>query len=210
MLAIFFFWALRVVNIPLTVFTFVGGVLAIGIGFGSQNIMNNFISGLIILAEHPIKVGDLVDVDGIFGHVERIGPRSSRIRAGDNTHVIVPNSAFLEKNVLNWTVSDDLLRTQVDVGVAYGSPVDEVARELERAMAEEPTILAEPAPEVLFMEFGDNALTFRALFWVRVERSLDRHRAPTPGACSSPAWSPPSPPDDAAKLARRIDLSRHR
>ena len=151
-------------------------MLAIGIGFGSQNIMNNFISGLIILAEHPIKVGDLIDVDGVFGQVERIGPRSSRIRAGDNTHVIVPNSAFLEKNVLNWTVSDDVIRTWVDVGVAYGSPVEEVAEGLQRAVAEEPGVLDSPEPEILFMDFGDNALAFRAYFWVRVARSLDRHR----------------------------------
>lgn len=174
--AVFFLWALQLVEIPLTVFTVVGGVLAIGIGFGSQNIMNNFISGLIILAEHPIKVGDLIDVDGVFGQVERIGPRSSRIRAGDNTHVIVPNSAFLEKNVLNWTVSDHVIRTAVDVGVAYGSPVEEVAEGLRRAIAEEPDALEHPEPEILFMDFGDNALAFRAYFWVNVARPLDRHR----------------------------------
>ena len=177
LLVVFVFWALRLVSIPLTVFTVLGGVLAIGIGFGSQNIVNNFISGLIILAERPIKVGDLIDVDGIFGKVERIGPRSSQIRSGDNTHVIVPNSAFLEKNVLNWTMSDDVVRTSVDVGVAYGSPVETVAELLRRAVDEEPKILAEPAPEVLFTDFGDNALIFRAYFWVRVTRPLDRHRA---------------------------------
>ncbi len=176
LLAIFVLWALHVVSIPLTVFTVLGGVLAIGIGFGSQNIVNNFISGLILLAEQPIKVGDLIDVDGVFGQVERIGPRSSRIRAGDNTHVIVPNSAFLEKNVLNWTVSDDVVRTYVDVGVAYGSPVEEVARLLRQAIDDEPGILDQPPPEVLFRDFGDNALTFRSYFWVRVARSLDRDR----------------------------------
>ena len=174
--AVFFLWALRLVSIPLTVFTVLGGVLAIGVGFGSQNIINNFISGLIILAEHPIKVGDLVDVDGVYGQVERIGPRSSRIRAGDNTHVIVPNSAFLEKNVLNWTVSDDVIRVWVDVGVAYGSPVEEVAAGLERAIAEETDILEKPRPEVLFMDFGDNALAFRAYFWVRIASTLDGYR----------------------------------
>lgn len=176
LMAIFFLWALRLVSIPLTVFTVVGGVLAIGIGFGSQNIINNFISGLILLAERPIKAGDLIDVDGVFGQVERIGPRSSRIRAGDNTHVIVPNSAFLEKNVLNWTVSDDVIRSTVDVGVAYGSPVESVAEGMRRAIAEEPGIMEDPAPEILFMDFGDNALAFRAYFWIRVTRSLDRYR----------------------------------
>ncbi len=177
LLVVFVLWALRLVGIPLTFFTVLGGVLAIGLGFGSQNIVNNFISGLIILAEHPIKVGDLIEVDGVFGKVERIGPRSSQIRSGDNTHIIVPNSAFLEKNVLNWTVSDDVVRSTVDVGVAYGSPVETVAELLERAVAEEPSILAEPAPEVLFSDFGDNALAFRAYFWVRVARPLDRQRA---------------------------------
>jgi len=173
----FFVYALHLVSIPLTIFTVLGGVVAIGVGFGSQNIVNNFISGLILLAERPIKVGDLIDVGGTYGLVERIGLRSAWIRSGDNTHIIVPNSSFLENNVLNWTMSDDRIRTFVDVGVAYGSPAEEVTRLLEQAMSESSRILETPPPEVLFLDFGDNALVFRAYFWVRVRRPLDLRRA---------------------------------
>ena len=111
MLVLFFLLALRTVNIPLTAFTVAGGALAIGIGFGSQNIVNNFISGLILMAERPIKVGDIIDVEGTFGRVERIGARSTRIRTFDNIHIVIPNSAAIRvplieraKVCLLWTV----------------------------------------------------------------------------------------------------------
>jgi small-conductance mechanosensitive channel len=177
LLLAFFLWALWLVNIPLTVFTFLGGAVAIGIGFGSQNIVNNFMSGLILIAERPVKVGDLIDIDGTYGRVETIGPRSTRVRSGDNTHVILPNSTLLESKVLNWTVSDNVIRTSMDVGVAYGSDVAEVKRRLEQALAESERVLETPAPEILFIDFGDNALLFRALFWTRVSMPLDQARA---------------------------------
>ncbi len=105
--------ALRFVHFPLTVFTVVGGALAIGVGFGSQNIMSNFISGLILMLERPVRPGDLIEVDGTHGHVEHIGARSTRIRASNNTQIIVPNSFFLQSNVVNFTLSDDVQRSQV-------------------------------------------------------------------------------------------------
>ena len=173
----FFLWALRLVNIPLTVFTFLGGAVAIGVGFGSQNIVNNFMSGLILMAERPVKVGDLVDLDGTSGRVEDIGARSTRIRSGDNTHIIVPNSTLLEGKVLNWTLSDNTIRTQVDVGVAYGSDVQEVKRQLTAALDGCERILEYPKPETLFLDFAADALLFRVLFWTRVVQPLDRNRA---------------------------------
>ncbi len=176
LLVIFFLFALRTVNIPLTAFTILGGAFAIGIGFGSQNILNNFISGLILLAERPIKVGDIVEIDRTQGRVERIGARSTRVCTFDNTHIIVPNSAFLERNVVNWTLSDDVIRTHVDVGVAYGSPTREVDRLIHRALAEHGQILDDPEPLVLFTAFGDNALEFRAYFWIRVHASTNKLR----------------------------------
>ena len=172
----FVLWGLDIVGIPLTVFTLLGGVVAIGLGFGSQNIVNNFISGLILLIERPIKIGDLIDVDGLLGTVESIGLRSTRIRAGNNTQIIVPNSSFLEKNVLNWTGSDNLVRSQVDVGVAYGSPVDKVRDLMIEGLNAEPKVVKKPPPEVLFIEFGDNALLFRAYFWHSVRAGLDAVR----------------------------------
>ena len=172
----FFLWGFHLVGIPLTVFTLLGGVVAIGVGFGSQNVVNNFISGLILLAERPIKVGDLVDVDGVLGTIERIGLRSTRVRAGNNTHIFVPNSSFLEKNVLNWTSTDDLVRSSVDVGVAYGSPVVTVKELMLKALDAEPLVVKSPRPEVLFMEFGDNALLFRGYFWHGARQGLDSLR----------------------------------
>ena len=169
-------WGLELVGIPLTVFTFFGGVIAIGVGFGSQNVVNNFISGLILLIERPIKPGDLIDVDGVLGTVETIGLRSTRVRAGNNTQIFVPNSSFLEKNVLNWTGSDNIVRSSVDVGVAYGSPVERVRELMLESLEAEPLALEEPAPEVLFMDFGDSALLFRAYFWHTARGGLDAHR----------------------------------
>ena len=171
---IVFLVALRLVAIPLTAFAVVGGALAIGVGFGSQNVVNNFISGVILLAERPIKRGDLIQVEQTYGNVERIGLRSTRIRTGENIHVIVPNSAFLETRVVNWTHNDAQVRLQVDVGVAYGSPTREVERRILAALEEHERVLETPGPIVLFTEFGDNSLNFRALFWVRVRNMMDR------------------------------------
>jgi len=168
--------ALQLVKFPLNTLAIAGGALAIGIGFGSQNLMNNFISGLILLIERPIRVEDLVQVEGTHGTVEHIGARSTRIRAGDNTHIIVPNSRFLENSVLNFTLSDDVLRTQVNVGVAYGSPTREVARLIRQALDEHPEVLDAYESRVLFADFGDNALLFEATFWIRSRTIMDRRR----------------------------------
>jgi len=159
--------ALRAVNIPLTAFTLIGGALAIGIGFGSQNIVNNFISGLILLIERPIGAGDLIELEGVLGTVEQIGARSTRLRTFDNTHVLVPNSFFLENKFVNWTLSDNVVRGSVEVGVAYGSPTGQVASLLLRAARERDHVLSWPEPLVRFTSFGDNALLFTLYFWVR-------------------------------------------
>src|SRR5690606_18317118 len=108
---------LRMANVPLTVFTVVGGALAIGVGFGSQNIINNFVSGLILLLERPIRAGDFIEIGGTIGTVEKIGARSTLLLTPSNMHLIVPNSFFLEKEVLNWTLSDNVVRTEITLGV---------------------------------------------------------------------------------------------
>ena len=176
LVVVFFLVALRTVNIPLTAFTILGGALAIGVGFGSQNIINNFISGLILLAERPIKVGDVVEIRDTKGVIEAIGARSTRVCTFDNVHIIVPNSAFLEHDVVNLTLSDDIIRTHVDVGVAYGSPTRDVDRLLQRVVAEHGQILEQPEPMVLFSDFGDSALIFRTYFWIRIQGSANRLR----------------------------------
>jgi potassium efflux system protein len=170
-------FALWVSEIPLTVFTLAGGAIAIGVGFGSQKIVNNFISGLILLAERPIKVGDLIEVGDTFGEVESIGARSTKIKSSHNFHIIVPNGAFLEQNVINWTHSDNLVRISLKVGTAYGSPTRRVEELIERAIRESGWALIPPEPVVLFEDFGDNALIFEALFWITMKRPMDRRRA---------------------------------
>jgi len=166
--------SLRIIHIPLTAFAFVGGALAIGVGFGAQNLINNFISGFILMAERPIRVGDVIEIEGNFATVEDIGPRSTRIRTGDNIHVLVPNSSFLEKNIINWTLSDKMVRAHVAVGVAYGSPVRKVEALLLQAVAGNEKILHTPKPFVLFRDFGDNALLFYLYFWVNMDNMTER------------------------------------
>jgi len=172
----FAFTSLNLVNFPLTVFTFAGGAIAIGVGFGSQNVMNNFISGLILLFERPIRSGDLVGVEGAYGVVEHIGGRSTRIRTADNTHMIVPNSKLLENSLVNFTLSDDIVRTKVTVGVAYGSDVRMAEQLLYRVLREHAAVLQDRDPRVLFSDFGDNALAFEAIFWLRARTTLERRQ----------------------------------
>lgn len=172
MLVILTLFTLRLLNVPITIFTVLGGAVAIGVGLGAQNIVNNFISGLIIMLERPIRVGDFVELDTTSGTVEAIGARATRIKSMDNTHIVVPNSSFLENNVLNWTLSDDVVRTKVIVGVAYGSPTRETEKILMKAVTSHSRVLKSPEPIVLFSDFGDNALIFEVLFWARIRNML--------------------------------------
>lgn len=166
--------ALHLVRVPLTLFAVLGGAIAIGVGFGSQNLMNNFISGLILLIERPIKVGDIIETDGNAGVVEQIGGRSTQIRTFNNIHLIVPNSAFLEKSVVNWTLSDNMIRSSIRVGVDYGSNPRQVADILKQAASDHGKILKTPEPMVLFSDFGNDSLVFDVFFWLKIQNSLER------------------------------------
>lgn len=174
LLAAVFLFALRAVNIPLTAFAVAGGALAIGIGFGSQTIVSNFISGLLLLAERPIRTGDLIEIGGVVGTVDSIGLRSTRIQTPDNFHIIVPNASFLESHVINWTHEDPMIRLRVKVGVAYGSPARKVAELLVEAASEHPRTRPHPAPVAIFSDFGDSALLFEVRFWIRYDGRTDR------------------------------------
>ena len=160
--------ALGLLGIPLTTFHFATGALAIGVGFGAQNIINNFISGWILMAERPIRIGDFIEIDNWQGVVETIGNRSTRIRRTDGVHLLVPNSLLLERTVVNWTLVDLEIRTIVRVGVAYGSPVRLVSDLILKAVEEQPETKSKPVPSVVFDDFGDNALIFDAYFWCDV------------------------------------------
>lgn len=169
-------FTLRLLNVPITIFTVLGGALAIGVGFGSQNIVNNFISGLVLLTERPVRVNDYIEMEDLSGVVERIGGRATILRSSENTYYVVPNSFFLEKSVMNWTLSDDVIRANVKVGVAYGSPVRKVEELLHQAVRRHPLVLKDPEPIVLFSNFGDNALEFEVLYWAHVRTLLQRRK----------------------------------
>ncbi len=179
MLVAFGLMSLKYANVPLTVFTFLGGAIAIGVGFGSQNILNNFISGLILLAERPIKVGDLIQLEQTYGNVTKIGARSTQIRTGENLDIIVPNSKFLENDVTNLTRRDDRLRTSINVGVAYGSPLERVVALLEQAASAAPDVQERPKPMVWFNDFGDNSLMFQVHFWIKARTMTQMKRIET-------------------------------
>lgn len=160
--------ALNLAGIPLTVFTVVGGALAIGVGFGSQNIVNNFISGIILLVEQPVKPGDIVELEGIRGTILSIGTRSTKIRNIENQVFIVPNSFFLEKSVLNWMFSSTVNRTSIIFGVAYGSDVKLVENVCMDILLNAEEVVQDPLPQVVFDDFADSTLTFKLNFWCNI------------------------------------------
>lgn len=161
-------------SIPLTAFAFLGGALAIGIGFGSQNILNNFISGIILLVERPIRVGDLIEVDGVGGTVASIGPRCTRFITFTNIDYWIPNSKLLENKVINLTFIDKVIRTTVSVGVAYGSDLRKVFQLIKKAVDDHGLINKHPEPFVTLTDFGDNALLFEVRFWITLSGKVNR------------------------------------
>ena len=157
---------LSFLKIPLTVFAFFGGALAIGLGFGMQTLIKNFISGIIVLAERKIRVGDILDVDGIVGSVIEVNARSSIIRSADDVETMIPNSLFLENRVTNWTLSSSRMRRNVRVGAAYGTDPRVVMEILTDCAGRHGLVCKDPAPFAVFDDFGENALVFTLYFWV--------------------------------------------
>ncbi len=141
------------------------GAVGVGVGFGLQNIASNFISGLVILAERPITIGDRVEVAGITGQVQKIRARSTIIRTNDNITMIVPNTKFIDSPVTNWTYGDPRVRFRIPVGVAYGSDIGKVREALLTAGRENPNTLKDPAPSVFLEKFGDNSIDFELVVW---------------------------------------------
>lgn len=168
--------AMASVRIPWTVFAFMGGALVIGFGFGAQALIKNFISGVILLLERTVRMGDLVELDEHRGVIQRVGIRNSLLRRSDGADVLIPNSLFLEKKVVNWTLTDNLVRQKVSVGVAYGSDTEKVAAVMAAVAANHEGISGNPPPEVYFQDFGEKALLFTVDFWVAVEPGVDTER----------------------------------
>ncbi|MFC1508881.1 mechanosensitive ion channel family protein [Candidatus Omnitrophota bacterium] len=157
--------ALEHLGINMTTLAAFGAVLMVGIGFGLQNITSNFISGLILLFERPIQVGDFVEVSGVLGKVSAIKARSTTINTNDNISIIVPNSQFVSESLTNWSYKDIRTRLHVKVGVSYGSDVERVRETLLKVGNAHPKVLKSPEPKVLFYEFGDSSLNFDLLIW---------------------------------------------
>jgi small-conductance mechanosensitive channel len=160
------FVAVDTIGINLTSIAAVGAVLMVGIGFGLQNIAQNFISGIIILLERPIKQGDIVFVGGISGKVRDIRVRSTIIETRDDVAIIVPNSQFIAEQVINDSFSGHKIRKTLKVGVAYGSDVEKVTQILMKIASEHNEVLKDPGSKVLFMDFGNSSLDFELRFWV--------------------------------------------
>lgn len=168
--------SLQIAGVPLTVFTIFGGALAIGIGFGSQNIVNNFISGLIMLIERPIQVGDFVTVGDNTGRVLKIGPRATHVQCYNGVTTIVPNSHLLENEVKNWNLPDRKIRSIIAVGVAYGTDVQHVKSTLEQLLTDHIRVLESVDNRVLFAGFGDSSLDFEVHFWMSPRSAFDRRQ----------------------------------
>jgi small-conductance mechanosensitive channel len=161
-----FLLAVSIAGVDINRFTLLAGAFGVGVGFGMQNIVNNFISGLILLFERPINTGDMVEVAGIQGVVKRIGIRSSAIATYEGADAIIPNATLISDKLLNWTLTNESRRVDVKVGVAYGSDLQVVMRILYDVASLDPDVRGEPAPQVLFQGFGDSALNFEIRFWV--------------------------------------------
>ena len=168
-----FFFALGMAGVDLNRFTLLAGAFGVGIGFGLQNIVNNFLSGLILLFERPIHPGDTIEVGGVSGIVKNIGIRSSTISTGDGADAIIPNATLISEKLMNWTLTDPWRRIEINIGVAYGSDLQKVMEILLAVAAADSSVLKDPAPAVVFQGFGESALNFGLRVWTLVQANLD-------------------------------------
>ena len=159
------FLVLENTGVHLGALTVFAGAVGVGVGFGLQNIASNFISGLVILAERPITIGDRVEVAGVIGQVQQIRARSTVIITNDNIAMIVPNSKFIDSPVTNWTYGDPRVRFRLPVGVAYGSDVNKVREALIAAGKSNSHVLPDPAPSVFLKQFGESSIDFELVVW---------------------------------------------
>jgi small-conductance mechanosensitive channel len=160
-----FFVALGALGIDLTKVTILAGAFSVGVGFGLQNIINNFVSGLILLFERPIKIGDVIEIGGTVGEVRRIGIRACVIRTADGSEIIVPNGSLISSQVTNWTFSDRARAVDVSVNILPGTDSQRVAELLKSVAANQPGIAKEPVPLVYVVSFTAGAITFQLRAW---------------------------------------------
>ena len=175
-LTLAFLISLKSIGLDLSSLAIIAGALSVGIGFGLQNIVSNFVSGIIMMFEKTIKVGDYIQIDeNTRGEVVDISMRSTIIRTNDNINLIIPNQTFIQNNVINWTLGDEIVRFRIPFGVAYGSDIDEVEKVILKALEEStlPYIKKDQKydvkPRVVFLEMGDSSLNFELFVWVKGE-----------------------------------------
>jgi len=161
-----FLVAFQFIGIDLSGLIVLFGFLSVGIGFGLQNVASNFIAGLILLFERPIRVGDRVTVGNVEGDIAEINIRSTTVRSLNNISIIVPNSEFISSQVTNWSHRDPKIRIDIDVGVSYGSNLDDVLRSLLEVARENNSLLKKPEPEALHLGFGDSSWNMRLRGWI--------------------------------------------
>lgn len=169
LIIVFILWSLKMVKIPLTAFAFLGGAVAIGFGFGAQKFFSNLISGFLIMAQKPFRINDVIQVDDIMASVKSVGSRYTKIQTFDNLDLLVPNSYLLDNKIVNWTLTDKIIRQKITVGVDYVSDPRQTERLLLQAVKEHVKVLPSPEPFVIFRDFGDSALVFDVLYWVNLD-----------------------------------------
>ena len=215
--------ALGVLGIQFSVLWGAAAALLVGIGLGLQQTFNDFFSGLLLLIEGPVEVGNVVEVDGFIGRVVEIGLRTSKVRTRDDIMIIVPNSHLVNDNIINWSAIRSPLRFHIDVGVAYGSDTKLVRRTLEEAADEHEDVLERPVPRVMFLDFGDSSLDFRLYFYSQEPWKIEfiksdlrfavdalfRERGVTIPFPQRDLWlrtppGSPAPPEDSAEVARLL------
>lgn len=165
-------FALSSLGLDLSEFNLMAGALGLGIGFGLQNVISNFVSGLILIFERPILPGDTVEVNNLMGTVNKIGVRSSKVSTFDGADVVVPNNNLVSNDLINWTLSSSLKRTEILIGTSYDSNPNQVLEILLECANNYPDLVKEPEPQALFSDFGDNSLNFRLRFWTHFSLSL--------------------------------------
>jgi small-conductance mechanosensitive channel len=164
-IALGFVVGMGLLGVNLSKVTVLAGAFGVGIGFGLQSIVNNFVSGLILLFERPIHVGDTVEIGNLQGEVKRIGIRSSIVRTWQGAEIIVPNSQLVSEQVTNWTLSDQLRRIDLPMGVNYGAEPQRVIEVMEAVAKAHPQVLKQPAPRALFVGYGDSSINFELRAW---------------------------------------------
>jgi small-conductance mechanosensitive channel len=171
--------ALAVVRIPITIFALLGGAAAIAVGFGAQQLVNNLISGIILLFERPIRIGDEIDVGTYSGTVTAVGTRCCKLRRNDGVEILIPNSVILQSTVLNHTLSDTYARKEIHVNLAYGAPVEKAMELILGILKSHPDLLKTKEPNVFLANFSLDAIDLRATFWVDQSTSGSGTRIPS-------------------------------